>query len=149
MKGFPRIFLALRILTGGVFVYSGYSHLMAADYSLIGVILSYKIVGLKAAAWIAAVLPWTEFIAGVFLILGLWLRQALLVLQGLSAVFMIAILSTLLRGVPLKDCGCFGEGVHIPPQATLALDIILFLIFYWMHRKKEEAGRFGLDRFLG
>lgn len=149
MKKLPFLFLILRCLIGALFIYSGYSNLVTPHSNFVGVILTYKIVDARTASWIALTLPWTEFIAGVFFILGIWFRASLFVLWGFSAVFITAISSALLRGIPLKDCGCFGEGMHVPPQATLAMDIILFLIFFWMYRKKEEAGRLGLDRFLG
>ena len=148
MKNRTFLFLILRFMIGALFVYSGYTHLVGSQYNFISAILSYRIVDARTAVWMAATLPWAEFIAGVFFILGIWFRAALFTLWSFSAVFMAAILSTFIRHIPLKDCGCFGEGVHIPVQATLALDIILFLAFLWMYRKRREAGHLGLDRFL-
>lgn len=143
------LFSLLRLAIGALFVYSGYTKLIAANSNFVGVVLSYQIVDVRMATWVAAILPWVEFIAGIFFILGIWFQASLFTLWVLSAVFLTAIASTLLRHIPLKDCGCFGEGAHgIPVEATLALDILLFFIFFWMYQKKEESGRFGLDRFL-
>ncbi len=142
-------FFALRLVIGGLFVFSGYSKLMGSSANFAGVILTYQIVDLRTAAVMASVLPWVQFIAGVFFILGLWFRPSLWVLWGMNAVFTGAIASTLVRGIRLADCGCFGEVGHaVPVEATLALDIVIFFVFLWMNANVEEAGSPGLDRRL-
>ena len=149
MKKNSLLFFILRLVVGGLFVYSGYSKLMEPVSNFTGAILGYKLVGVRAAAWAAAVLPWAELVAGVFFMLGLWFRAALGVLWGMNAVFLAAILSTFVRHIPLADCGCFGEGAHAMPMgAILILDVFLFLIFLAMSRKREEAAHVGLDRFF-
>ena len=149
MKKLSFILFLLRVITGILFIYSGYSKLMAPRADFIGAILGYQIVGAQTASWMAAIFPWIELVAGVFFILGLWTRPALWVLWGLNAMFMVAILSALLRRIPLENCGCFGEGAKaLPVQATLALDVFLFFVFFWMNRKKEEASYFSFDRFF-
>ena len=150
MKKNSLVFFVLRLVVGGLFVYSGYSKLMEPVSNFTGAILGYQLVGVRAASWMAAALPWVELVAGVFFIVGLWFGPALMALWGMNTVFLAAILSTFARHIPLANCGCFGEGAHaMPVQATLALDALLFLIFLAMSRKREKAAYFGLDRFFG
>ena len=151
MKKLPIYFFILRLCVGALFVYSGYSKLMEPSANFIGAILGYQIVDARTASWLAVVLPWTEFVAGVFFILGIWFQTALYALWSLNLVFLAAISSALIRHIPIKDCGCFGEGAHaFPIQATLALDILLFAVFFWMNRNKGSAAGLSLDRwFLG
>ncbi len=149
MKATAWIFLFLRLAIGGLFIFSGYSKLMGSSANFTGVILTYQIVDARTAALAAAVLPWTQFIAGVFFVLGLWLKPSMYVLWAHNAIFTAAIASTLIRGIALADCGCFGEAGHaIPVQATLALDVMIFLIFCWMNMRSAESKATALDRVL-
>ena len=146
MKKNGWMFPALRLAIGGLFIFSGYSKLMGSSANFAGVILTYQIVDLRTASVLASALPWVQFIAGVFFILGLWFRPSLWVLWGMNAVFTGAIASTLARGIRLADCGCFGEVGHaVPVEATLALDLVIFFVFLWMNANAEEAGKPGLD----
>jgi len=142
------VFLALRLIVGALFIYSGYAKLLEPSSNFTGAILSYKVVNLEMASWIAAVFPWIELVAGVFFVLGLWFWFSFFILWGMNILFMLMILWAKARGVPLEHCGCFGEASHaLPIGATLALDVLLCLIFIWMLSRKKEAGHFSLDRF--
>lgn len=53
--------------------------------------------------------PWTEMVAGIALILGLWTRAAASVIVAMLLLFIALGLSAILRGLEIK-CGCFGDG---------------------------------------
>ena len=89
-EGLPiKAFGILRILIGILFVVSGFMKLMQPYQNFLLTVHSYEILNGLVAEWFAKVMPWAEFFLGVFLILGLWLRPALL---GLWAPFMIVVM---------------------------------------------------------
>ena len=150
MKKSQILLLFLRLAIGSLFIYSGFSKLVEPSSNFAGSILGYEIVSAQTAWWMAIILPWLELVAGAFFVLGLWLKLSLYVLWGFNVMFLFAISSALLRGIALKDCGCFGEGaLNLPIQGTLGLDVLLFLIFFFMSRKGAGEEVFSLDHIFG
>lgn len=149
MKKTAPVFFILRAAVGALFVYSGFTKLMEPSSNFVGVVLGYGILGVRQAVFAAAVLPWTELLAGIFLALGLWGRQASSALAALCLLFFAAITSTYVRHIPLQDCGCFGQGPHtLPLWGTLLLDVTLFLVLTLLIWRKEEARWTSLDAAL-
>ncbi|MFN7614125.1 MAG: MauE/DoxX family redox-associated membrane protein [Phycisphaerae bacterium] len=58
---------------------------------------------------LAHVVPWMEFLAGLFLLLGLFTRGAALVVSLLMVGFIAGIASLLMRGLTDVNCPCFGS----------------------------------------
>ncbi len=56
---------------------------------------------------VAATLPWVELVAGVALLIGLRARAGAVISTSLLAVFTLAIIVAVARGLDI-DCGCFG-----------------------------------------
>jgi putative oxidoreductase len=54
----------------------------------------------------ALLLPWVELLAGIGLVLGVWKREAAIVVGLLLVLFLVAIGINLARGHAV-DCGCF------------------------------------------
>lgn len=73
-------------------------------------------------------LPLYEIGCAVLILLPPTRRAGALALTLASAMFFLALLSALLRGLTL-DCGCFGTGVPSRPRmwAELALDTLLVI----------------------
>ena len=57
---------------------------------------------------------WAATAAGAFVLTGVWLRAAALLITSLTAMFFLLIVSALVRGLNI-ECGCFGTigGRHI------------------------------------
>lgn len=70
------------------------------------VIYNYRLVPGGVINAMALVLPWVELAAGIGLILGVWKREAAIVVGLLLLVFLVAIGVNLARGHAV-DCGCF------------------------------------------
>jgi putative oxidoreductase len=68
---------------------------------------NYHILPLALENLFAMTLPWVELVAGVALVVNLAPRAATLLLGGLLAVFLLAILSAIARDLDIA-CGCFG-----------------------------------------
>ncbi len=76
----------------------------------------------------AIMLPWIEFVTGVCLILGAAAVSASLLASVLFTVFLVAIISALMRGLNI-DCGCFtlGDKAEKVALATLPPRILLLV----------------------
>jgi uncharacterized membrane protein YphA (DoxX/SURF4 family) len=69
---------------------------------------NYRIVSHSAAMVVATFLPWTELISGLFLVFGIFRHGAGLVTSGLLILFIIVVISAILRGLDIS-CGCFTQ----------------------------------------
>lgn len=121
----PAVWLILRVWVGLVFAYAGFSKLTEPAENFRGIMAQYEVIPYALVPFLASVLPWMEFIFGVFLILGYAARQSALVLGLLSFGFLMILGSSqvLLGSVPIH-CGCFGEnGIHLTVRQIFVLDI--------------------------
>ena len=73
----------------------------------------------------ALTLPWLELVVGVAVIAGFWYRGAIWWANVLLVVFIIALASTIARGLDI-DCGCFkaGKSATGPAWESLIFDIV-------------------------
>lgn len=94
-----------RLLIGAIFVYTGTPKLFRPD-DFARLVAGYRFLHPDLVNLAGITLPWIELIAGAFLVLGVLPRSSALVLAGLLAVFILAGLLALLRGLEI-ECGCF------------------------------------------
>ena len=95
----------LRLTIGGVFVYASLDKIIRPD-RLAEILMDYQILPPDLVNISAIWLPCLELLVGILCLSGIWLRACSLLLTGLSLLFLGAILSTLVRGIPVV-CGCF------------------------------------------
>jgi len=100
--------VAIRIVLAAVFVYAGYLKIID-PLPLADSIASFKMLPLRLVNPMALGLPVFEIAAGILLLIGWPRRVAALALVIVTAVFAVAMLSALARGISV-DCGCFGTG---------------------------------------
>ena len=103
----------LRLAMGSLFLYAAGDKLLHPD-QFAEMLVDYRLLPLETVNWVAVWLPMLEAVLGVVVLLGAWVRPAALLMSGLLALFLLGIVSTLLRGLAV-DCGCFstqatGEG---------------------------------------
>lgn len=91
----------------------------------------YRLLREWPSAVLALYLPWLE----LTLALAWWLpwtrRQAGAVICGLLAVFTVAVVSVLVRGLDIR-CGCFGERLDFSPPFALVRNILLLAAAGWI-----------------
>lgn len=124
-KNYTILFLG-RLFLGLVFAYSGFTKLMEPVENFQGAMAAYGVIPYAVVPFLARVIPWSEFLFGVFLILGYLPRVSSGVLAAMSWSFVLLILVTrIATGALPADCGCFGEGslVHLAPLQVLAMDL--------------------------
>jgi len=118
------VIIAAQLSVAVVFLVAAYPKIMDAK-NFAGDILAYDLVGWTVVKWIAVWIPWLEGIAGIMLLIGLWVRPAASLLGLLTVVFAIAKISALSRGLQI-DCGCFGNSDPLT-GFDVVLDIVLLL----------------------
>ena len=143
-----KAFGILRILIGIMFVVSSFMKLMQPYQNFLLTVHSYEILNGPLAEWFAKGMPWAEFMLGVLMILGLWLRLALLGLWAMNTMFIAALSSAMIRKLPLQECGCFGESFSLPLYQILILDIVVWLLFMVMAGFFARTHSWSLDKKL-
>ncbi len=141
MKKPLRILLvALRILIGILFLWSGFEKLIRNYENFILVVKSYKVLSDHGAVVVARVIPWVELALGIFLMVGFKIRASLMALWVLISAFIAVVGSALFRKLPIDDCGCFGEAVSFPLKGILIFDTVLWaLVLFMIIFYKSEA----------
>ncbi|MBF0533186.1 MAG: DoxX family membrane protein [Candidatus Omnitrophica bacterium] len=120
-------FLLARFLIAGIFLVSGMEKLLSPIENFIYAIQGFEALhspGLERLT--AEVMPWIEFFVGLFLLLGLWTRIALIGVMAMGFTFALIVGQGIWRGLPLINCGCFGDLIHFPIFATFTIDCFLF-----------------------
>jgi putative oxidoreductase len=101
----PWLTVRVQIGLGAIFLVAALPKI-ADPPSFAHMIYNYRAVPGSAVNALALVMPWVEFLAGLALILGVWRREAAMVVGLLLLVFIAAIAFNLARGHAV-DCGCF------------------------------------------
>jgi uncharacterized membrane protein YphA (DoxX/SURF4 family) len=101
-----RVQLVLRVLLGAFFVYASLDKI-ASPAGFAKAIYLWQVGGPVASNLVAVTLPWVELLAGLLLLLGVWRREAALVIALLLVFFLGAAASVLARGIDVQNCGCF------------------------------------------
>jgi uncharacterized membrane protein YphA (DoxX/SURF4 family) len=94
---------------------------------------AYDIIPAGLSNLFAIFLAWTELIAGIFLILGIFTKQSAMAVGTLLAMFIAAIVITMVRGLVI-DCGCFDEQGDPVDSALLIRNILLVTVAYLVIR---------------
>jgi len=97
--------ILVRIALGIIFIIAAWPKIYDPP-SFAHMIWNYKIL---PSSWInpmAIVLPWLEMVCGLALVAGIHRRGAALLVTGMLLVFIAALLTDIVRDIPV-NCGCF------------------------------------------
>lgn len=145
--------LISRLLTGAVFVFSGFVKAVDPKGSAIKIAEYLEVIGIHNSDGIAIILSIAlssiEFILGFHLLLGFRLKRvalpALLFMAGFTIItFFIAIFE------PVSDCGCFGDAIKLSNWETLSKNLIIlpFSIIVYYRRNDFKSNLSGGRQFL-
>lgn len=133
-----------RLTLALIFIYAG--AVKAQDVvAFASHIAAYQILPYSMNYLLASTLPYLEFLAGILLLLNARVRPALVVIGGMTMVFMAALTSVLLRGLDI-DCGCFdpGSGQNVTAGIALLRDVglmALVVLVWWLRAGGRDADR--------
>jgi len=134
-----------RIIAGAVFIYAGFLKATAPSEEFAYAIEAYEIFPSFIATIASLTMPWIEIYLGVFLIFGLFTRISSIFMGLLFVFFELLILSAIIRGIPLVNCGCFGAAYSNSITYELFQNLVI-LCFVFMAYKFGE--NFSLDKWL-
>lgn len=118
----PVLGFCFRVYVGGVFIYAG-MYKINYPVEFAESIAAYQLVPYWAVNLTALIMPWTELVAGVLLVLGIRTKSSAAVIGTMLVVFSLAILITMVRGIPI-GCGCFTSMDEPMGWQTLVRDIV-------------------------
>jgi putative oxidoreductase len=121
--------LTARWILGLTFIYASYHKILApADFAKI--IYGYALFPHAVINLIAILLPFIELVAGLALVLGIYPRSAVLIINAMLVAFIIVLSINLIRGHEF-DCGCFSvekAGFLSSTEPMLVRDIIYLIL---------------------
>ena len=129
--------LAARTFVALILLASGVHKSFAAPEEFAAVIEKYYLLPAPYLLPAARLLPALEVLVGTALLLGWQVRLSSTAAMAFFGAFLTALGSTKARGIPLEDCGCFGRGIHLKPEWTMALDTVLLCLSYFSRRRSE------------
>jgi uncharacterized membrane protein YphA (DoxX/SURF4 family) len=145
----PRDVIALvsRVVVGGVLLYAGFLKAAGPAAEFAAAIMAYNIVPSSLASPLALIIPYLEMWVGLFMLTGFYTRYAALAAAILFTIFLGALGSTLVRGIDLVSCGCFGADT-LSPHRTLVMDMVLLALSVTTNRLSRYPLRWSLDQAL-
>ncbi|HYO75684.1 MAG TPA: MauE/DoxX family redox-associated membrane protein [Thermoanaerobaculia bacterium] len=101
----PWLTIRVQLALGAIFIAAALPKISDPP-SFAHMIYNYRILPGGLINITALVMPWVELIAGLALIVGVWVRPARTLIAAMLVVFIVAISINLLRTNAI-DCGCF------------------------------------------
>ena len=128
---------------------SGGEKLIGPYQNFLYVVQNYQCLPPFMEEIVARVFPWIELLLGIFLMLGLWTKQALFGILLMFASFMTIVSQAIIRQLPITECGCFGELISFPLPVILTFDSTMFLISFRLLKKLDHTRKISLDQYFG
>lgn len=144
------ISLLFRIFIGSIFILAGLAKI-ADPISFYSTLMGFRILPDFLLSFMAVYLPWLELVLGLSVLLGVLYTTAALMLAVFNAIFALAIISVIVRGIDI-DCGCFGllaDILYIPDKAdwtAVVRDVIFTGMGFYIYHVKATA--FSLENYL-
>ena len=140
----PWVAVLMRILIGGVFIFSGFSKLLLPHAEVVALVQQYQVLPAWLVSITAMFLPWIEVGSGTALFIGFCTTPAALLIAVQLLSFSILMVVVLAAGIPIEDCGCFGHlGLPETPLQVLVRDLIMLALLVPIFLRQRDA--LGLD----
>lgn len=122
------IVIAARIILGALFMYASFDK-MANPEAFADIVDNYHILPVQLVNPLAIFLPWLEFITGLLLIVGKWVKGSLLIYSTLLVIFIIALGQALVRGLDIS-CGCFSVQSSTTSDIWVRIILDIIMLFF-------------------
>ena len=133
-----------RVLVGSVFVFAGFSKLLLPHAEVVAHVEQYQILPAWLVSITATFLPWLEVCSGTALLIGFFTTPAALLVAVQLVNFSALMVIVLAAGIPIEDCGCFGNlGLPETPLQVLVRDVLMLLLLVPVFWRRYDV--LGLD----
>ena len=122
-----RVVCFLRILLGFVFLYASIGKILDPKSFTDNLIAYHLIDSPTLIKYLAVSLPWLEWLCGILLVLGVFVRSVSILTSVLLVVFVAIITSALARGLSIQ-CGCFGSPSETVGAFSIIRDTLLLAV---------------------
>jgi putative oxidoreductase len=136
-----------RLLVGSVLLYAGFMKAVGPAAEFAAMLEAYKLFPAAVLSPLSVALPYIEMWAGLYVLTGFYTRYAALAASLLFTGFIVSITSTLVRGIDLASCGCFGAE-SLSPRHMLIFDAGLLALALATIRLTKYPPPLSLDRVL-
>jgi len=146
MKIRDALLLATRLFLGILFVYAAWDKIQnPGPFS--DTVINYHVLPERLVNLFSLWLPMTELLVGALLILGIWSEAASAVILAMLAMFLVAIIQGVARGLD-THCGCFTQGGKGSPISawTVARDVSFLAVAVVNFRLERPAKSWKLLR---
>jgi putative oxidoreductase len=144
-KNKPLLGLIARIIAGSLFIYAGFLKATAPSEEFAFAIEAYEAFPHFIVTIASLTMPWIEIYLGVFLIFGLFTRISSIIMGLLFIFFELLILSAIIRGISLVNCGCFGSAGSNSITLELFQNLIILCFVFLAYKFGEK---FSIDNWL-
>ena len=148
----PVSLLVFRWAVGLMFIYASlYKIIDPGEFALS--IQNYKIAPYGLTNLMSLIIPWIEFLSGLFLIIGkCMIRGSTLVISALLIIFIVAMISAIVRGLDI-ECGCLssgGQGSDYDLYFSLFRNVILLAMCFSIFRSTlfQEHNKEATQSFI-
>ena len=140
----PWVAVLVRVLVGGVFLFSGFSKLLLPHAEVVALVQQYQVLPGWLVSLTALGLPWLEVGSGAALLIGFCTTPAALLIAVQLLSFSGLMSVVLAAGIPIEDCGCFGHlGLPETPLQVLIRDLLMLALLVPVFLRQRDA--LGLD----
>jgi uncharacterized membrane protein YphA (DoxX/SURF4 family) len=124
----PYVAVAFRLFLGVSFIVASMSKIPhPAEFA--ENVAGFQMVPTWGVNLMGIIMPWSELVCGLFLILGIRTRAAATLIGLLLVMFIVGLSINLIKGTPI-NCGCF-ESVGEPINWDLVVRDAVMLIMVW------------------
>ena len=123
----------LRWAVAGIFIYAAIEKIIS-PLAFADSIASFQLLPKEMINLVALGLPPLEIVLGLAVLTGFYRRPALLGVSVLMLIFILALVSAIVRGIPV-DCGCFGSSEPSVAGAWIAIgrDLPILAAAIWLY----------------
>ena len=122
-----------RLGLGVLFIYSALAKI-SDPYDFAFSVMRYRVLPDFTIGIFSLTMPMLELLAGLTMVFTKWLRESALLVTGMFALFIIALVQALVRGLEIS-CGCFGVpslGGREEIVMALVRDMVLIVPAAWL-----------------
>lgn len=126
-----------RVIPALVFIYAGIGKITDPE-AFAQSIINYKLFPISSVNIIAIIIPWIELIAGILLLFGIAVKENIVIINALLALFIILVVISMARGLNI-ECGCYGArgGQQVGFQKIIENGILFLLGFIIFMNKRN------------